>query len=168
MLDPTGLCDLLDAHGIAYRRYDHPAVFTCEEAARLVPVEADGVHTKNLFLRDKKGRRHWLVVTTCAKQVDLKALAPKLGADNLSLGSAERLAKHLGVTAGAVTILALVNDPDRTVELVIDREVWDAEALRCHPLVNTATLVVRRPDLDRFLAVTRHQPTMVEIPVAVG
>jgi len=166
--DPNALYALLETEGISYRRFDHPAVFTCEEAARLVPAEADAVHTKNLFLRDKKGRRHWLLVTTCAKQVDLRALAPRIGADNLSLGSPERLEKYLGLTPGAVTLLAVVNDRDRAVEVVIDREVWEADALRCHPLVNTTTLVVRRADLERLLGVTGHRPLLIEVPVRAG
>ncbi len=167
-MDESGLCRFLDQTGIGYRRYDHPAVFTCEEAARLVPAEANGVHTKNLFLRDRKGKRHWLLVTDCAKPVDLKAIGPSIGADGLSLGSPERLARHLGVTPGAVTLLALVNDPDRTVELLIDREVWGGQALRAHPLVNTATLVIARDEVARFLERTGHQPRVITVPARSG
>jgi Ala-tRNA(Pro) deacylase len=160
----AALCALLDRHGIAHARFDHPAVFTCEEAARLVPPEAAGIHTKNLFLRDRRGRRHWLLVTTCAKAVDLKALAGVAGADALGLASPARLADHLGVTPGAVTLLALIHDRDRRVELLLDRDVWTGEPLRCHPLVNTATLVVPRDAVERFLAVTGHAPRVVEVP----
>jgi Ala-tRNA(Pro) deacylase len=165
----TELCALLESRGVMYRRFDHPAVFTCDEAARLVPAEATGVHTKNLFLRDKKGRRHWLLVTQCETTVDLKLLAPAIGADNLSLGSPDRLLRHLGVIPGAVTVLALVNDPDRRVELVVDREIWQAPEWRSHPLVNTATLVLPWPAVERFLATTGHSPRVVDVPArAVG
>jgi len=160
----TEICDWLDGRAIAYRRFDHPAVFTCDEAARLVPSEANGVHTKNLFLRDKKGRRHWLVITTCEKPVDLKALAPAIGADNLSLGSPDRLERYLGVTPGAVTLLALVNDPDQQVTLVVDRDIWGSESWRCHPLVNTATLLMPWAAIQAFLAAVDHQATVVEVP----
>jgi len=162
------LCAFLDDRGIVYRRVDHPAVFTCDEADRLVPAEAVGVQTKNLFLRDKKGRRHWLVVTTCAKPVDLKALAPRIGADNLSLGSPDRLARHLGVTPGAVTLLALVNDPSHAVSLVIDREIWEVDHWRCHPLVNTATLSMPWPSVQAFLAAVGHRPETVVVPARAG
>ncbi|MEZ4585063.1 MAG: prolyl-tRNA synthetase associated domain-containing protein [Gemmatimonadales bacterium] len=162
------LCAFLDDRGIAYRRVDHPAVFTCDEADRLVPAEAVGVQTKNLFLRDKKGRRHWLVVTTCAKPVDLKALAPLIGADNLSLGSPDRLARHLGVTPGAVTLLALVNDPSHAVSLVIDREIWEVDHWRCHPLVNTATLSMPWASVQAFLAAVGHPPETVVVPARAG
>jgi Ala-tRNA(Pro) deacylase len=162
------LCALLDSRGVTYRRYDHPAVFTCDEAARLVPMEATGVHTKNLFLRDKKGRRHWLLVTRCETAVDLKQLAPVIGADNLSLGSPDRLLRHLGVTPGAVTVLALVNDPDHQVELVVDREIWEAPEWRSHPLVNTATLVLPWAAIERFLESTGHTPKIADVPARTG
>jgi Ala-tRNA(Pro) deacylase len=96
--------------------------------------------------------------------VDLKALGPVIGADHLSLGSPDRLMRCLGVTPGAVTVLALINDPDHQVELAIDEDVWQTDAWRCHPLVNTATLVLRRLGIDRFLAATGHPPRLVRVP----
>jgi Ala-tRNA(Pro) deacylase len=162
------LCAFLDEHGIAFRRYDHEPVFTCEQAEPVVPADVGAVHTKNIFVRDKKGRRHWLVVTTCAKAVDLKALAGVLGADTLSFASPERLQRLLGVTPGAVTILGLVNDAAHEVELVVDEEVWSAESLRAHPLVNTATLVLSRTGAGRFCALTGHQARVVRVPARVG
>lgn len=152
---------------IAYVRYDHPPVNTCEEATRALPDIGDAAHTKNLFLRDKKGRRHWLVVTLCSKAVDLRLLAPRLEADTLSFGSAERLAAHLQVTPGAVTALALIADTRHAVELVIDADVWRHDALCCHPLVNTATLVLSRDDLRRFFDFTGHAPRIVSVAARV-
>ena len=162
-MDDKELCAYLDRQNVAYQRFDHPAVFTCEAARTLVPEAAVGVQTKNLFLRDKKGRRHWLVITDCAKAVDLKALARVIGADNLSLGSPDRLAQYLGVTPGAVTLLALVNDPQRQVALVIDQEIR-GQAWRCHPLVNTSTLSMPWESVERFLSSVGHQPTNVVVP----
>lgn len=153
----------LAEHDIAYERHDHPAVFTCEEADRLVP-ELPAAKTKNLFLRDKKGRRHFLVVVGYEKVVDLKMLAPLLGVNRLALASAERLQRHLGVDPGAVTILAVVNDADRAVDVVIDKKLWSSKAFRCHPLVNTSTLVVSKEGLERFLDITGHRPHLIEIP----
>ena len=157
-------CAFLRAHGIPYRRFEHPPVFTCEEADRLVPAEAAGIQTKNLFVRDKRGRRHWLIVTSCAKAVDLKGTARVLGADSLSLGSPERLLAHLGVTPGAVTLLALAHPGAGDVELVIDRDVWTGDDLRCHPMVNTATLVLTRDDARRFVEATGHAAEQVAVP----
>jgi Ala-tRNA(Pro) deacylase len=162
-MDDLELSAYLDRRDIAYRRFDHPAVFTCEAASRLVPEAAVGVQTKNLFLRDKRGRRHWLVVTSCAKPVDLKGLARVIGADNLSLGSPDRLARYLGVTPGAVTLLALVNDPEHQVALVIDREI-SGQAWRCHPLVNTATLSMPWESVEKFVSAVGHQPSIVLVP----
>jgi len=153
---------VLDAQGIQYQRHDHGAVFTCDEAERAVP-EIAAAHTKNLFLRDKKGQRHWLLVTLCAKAVDLKQVAQQIGADKLSLGSPERLARHLGVTPGAVTILALVNDRAHTVELLVDEDVWRADSVRAHPLVNTATLVIGQADLRRFLEQSGHTARVIPV-----
>ena len=156
--------DVLAQLGISYVRHDHDPVYTCDEAARAVPDLGGAAHTKNLFLRDKKGRRHWLVVTLCSKAVDLRALAAVIGADNLSLGSPERLADRLQITPGAVTALALVADPQHAVKLVVDSDAWRYEALCCHPLVNTSTLVLARADLQRFFDFTGHVPLIVRVP----
>lgn len=151
--------------GISFERFDHDPVYTCDDVSRIVPATAGGVQTKNLFIRDKKGHRHWLVVTDCSRAVDLKALAPVIGADHLSLGSPERLLRCLGVSPGSVTLLGLINDPERQVAVVIDRDVWDAAALRCHPLTNTATLVIPHDGIVRFLEATGHQPQVTALPL---
>ena len=157
------LFGFLETHRIGYQRTDHPAVFTVEEARRLVPP-LPATPTKNLFLRDQKGTRHFLVVVGHDKAVDLKALAPAIGSSKLSLGSPERLAARLGIEPGAVSLLALVNDPGHTVEVFIDRALWQAEALQCHPLVNTATLVIPNDDVERFLTATGHAWRLVDVP----
>jgi Ala-tRNA(Pro) deacylase len=153
---------LLDANGIAYKRYDHVAVFTCDEADSAMPPTG-AAHTKNLFLRDKKGQRHWLLVTVCEKAVDLRRVAERIGADRLSLGSSERLAKYLSVTPGSVTLLALANDPQHQVSVLIDEDVWRAKQVQAHPLINTATLVISQADLRRFLTVTGHEPKVIPV-----
>lgn len=162
MVEGMDIYSVLERQGIAYRRFDHNAVYTCEEADRAVPPTG-AAHTKNLFLRDKKGVRHWLLVTLCGKPVDLARVAQRIGADRLSLGSSERLQKHLGVTPGSVTILALINDPQHDVALLVDDEVWRADAVQAHPLVNTATLVISQADIRRFLAATGHEPRVINV-----
>ena len=151
---------LLSSLGIRAESHEHAAVFTCGEAERAVP-ETGAVHTKNLFLRDKRARRHVLLVTTCAKAVNLRAFAGQVNADNLSFASPERLLRYLGVEPGSVTILGLANDAAGEVELYIDKDVWHAERIHAHPLVNTATLVLRHDDLVAFLDRTGHRPTIV-------
>ena len=159
----SDLFTFLDTHGVRYERCDHPAVFTVAEAAQLVPA-LPAAHTKNLFLRDKKGERHFLVVVPAEKRVNLEALAGVMGSTKLSLGSPERLSKHLGITPGAVSLLALFNDRDRAVELFIDRDLWQAAAFQCHPLVNTTTLVIAREGIERFLSATGHAYRLVHVP----
>lgn len=160
----SDIYSFLDYHCIAYQRCDHPAVFTVAEVKRLVPP-LDGTHTKNLFLRDKKGRRHVLVVVGSDKQVDIKGLSGVLGFDHLSFGSPERLKKYLGIEPGSVSLLALLNDANREVGVFIDRELWGAAALQCHPLVNTTTLVIAREGIARFLAATGHAYRLVDMPM---
>jgi Ala-tRNA(Pro) deacylase len=99
----------LREHGIAAPRHEHPAVMTCEESDRLVPPQP-GAKTKHLFLRDRKGARHLLVSVPPERAVDLGALGAALGVGRLGVASAERLGKHLGITPGSVSLLALVND----------------------------------------------------------
>ncbi len=116
------------------------------------------VSTKNLFLCDKKARRFFLVVTSCEKTVRLEALAPQLGVAYLRFASEENLQRLLGVTRGAVTMMGLANDSEQRVELWIDAGIWQGEFFLSHPLVNTATLVLAKPELERFFALTGHTP----------
>jgi len=155
----------LGTHGLAPARHEHPAVMTVEESERLVP-QLPGAKTKNLFLRDKKGSRHFLVSVPHDLAVDLNALGALLGAGRLGFASPERLAKHLRITPGSVSLLALFNDEARAVEFVLDRRLWEATAVQAHPLVNTATMVLPHDDLVRFLAATGHAPRVVDVPRA--
>jgi len=162
LVAPERLLALLDELKISYDRYDHAPVNTCEEADRAVP-NVDAVQTKNLFLRDKRGRRHLLLVTSCATSVDLKSFRTQAGADHLSFASAERLAKYLGVAPGSVTVLGLFVDTEGGVELYVDADVWQTARWRCHPMVNSATLVLTRQAIEAFLARTGHRPTIVSL-----
>jgi Ala-tRNA(Pro) deacylase len=150
-------------HKIEYERHDHPAVFTVEESDRLVPP-LPGAKTKNLFLRDQKGKRHFLVVVGAHKRVNIKALPEVLGSSRLSFGSAGRLKKYLGVEPGAVTLLAIYNDPDHVVEVFVDKALWASEAFNFHPLVNTSTLVISRQNIRRFVEATGHEIQIVDVP----
>lgn len=162
-MDTSDFYAFLNAHGIAYVRCEHPAVYTVEQAARLVP-SLPGAKTKNLFLRDKPGRRHFLVCVPAAKQVDLKALSGTIGSNGLSFGSPDRLRKYLGVESGAVTLLGVFNDPGCAVEVFLDEDLWRHEAFQFHPLVNTATLVISRDEARRFLDLTGHHLNLVKVP----
>ena len=151
----------LDANGFAYQRTEHPAVFTCEEAELHRP-DVPAVSTKNLFLCDKKKRRFFLAVTSCEKTVRLDALASQLNVAHIRFGSEEDLMRLLGVTRGSVTMMGLVNDSEHKVELWMDSEIWQGEHFQSHPLVNTATLVLTRSELEHFFALTGHIPKLFE------
>ncbi|WP_429077678.1 prolyl-tRNA synthetase associated domain-containing protein [Aeromonas veronii] len=156
---------LLDQLAIPYQRFDHPPVFTCEEASRLLP-DLPAAKTKNLFLRDPKSERLFLVVSPEDHRVDLKALATMLGVKRLSFGSPERLDAVLDLTPGSVTLLAMVRDREKAVELVVDEAIWQAEQVQCHPLVNTATLIIRLNDVRRLLTHLDREAIVMRLPAA--
>lgn len=156
----------LEEHQISYQRFDHPPVFTCEEARRLLP-HFPGAETKNLFLKDKKGKRHFLVVFGYEKSIDLKRLGQELHVKSLSLASAERLTRFLGLEPGSVTILGVVHDRESLVEVLIDRDLYEKEAWGCHPLVNTSTLLMARTDILRVLDLTGHVPRVLDLPATL-
>ena len=146
----------LDANHFKYQRMEHPAVFTCAEADLHRP-DVPSVSTKNLFLCDKKARRFFLAVTECEKTIKLDKLALQLGVLHLRFGSEDNLMRLLGVTRGSVTMMGLANDTEHVVELWIDEEIWGNEYFQSHPLVNTATLVLTKSELERFFALTGHE-----------
>lgn len=146
-----------------YETVEHPPVFTIDEAMALVPP-IEGAKTKNVFLRDAKGTRHFLVVVPHDRRVDLAALSSSLPSTKLSMGSPERLQKHLGVTPGAVSLFALINDMSAAVELIIDEAIWKALRVQGHPLRNTATVSVSHAALEAFLAHVGHPPKVMQVP----
>lgn len=158
------LFELLDRCAIAYERSDHAAVMTAAEAVREVPAMA-GARAKNLFLWEPRSGRFTLVVVPFEKRIDLAALGRAMGTGRLSFASSAQLAEVLGIGPGAVSLLALVNDEDHRVTLVIDAAVWQAEGIQCHPLVNTATLSLDAVGLRRFLHETGHAPRVLDVPV---
>ena len=141
----------LDALGISYERYEHPAVFNAADASLYWDPIA-GTQCKNLFLRNKKGDRHYLVVLGISKRADLKDLVKLVGDDRLSFGSPDRLMAELGLTPGSVSPFGLINDPDGSVRVLLDRDLREAERLIFHPNINTASVVVSWSGLEKFLA----------------
>ena len=157
---PRDLFSRLDSLGIATRTVEHPAVFTVEEAKTL-RGELPGGHTKNLFLRNKKGRM-WLVTCLEDREVDLKSLGAALEAGRFSFGSADRLMTYLGVEPGSVTPFAVLNDRTGAVTMVLDRALSEIEPLNFHPLVNTMTTAIAPEALLDFLKAVDHAPVMLD------
>ena len=165
-MDPApAVYSALDALGISYERHEHPAVFTAADASQFWdPIP--GVQCKNLFLRNKKGDRHYLVVVEISKRVDLKDLVRTVADDRLSFGSAERLMAELGLMPGSVSPFGLINDADGSVRVLIDRDLKGADRLIFHPNINTASVVVSWDDLEKFLATRLNRVSVISLPAA--
>ena len=148
--------DVLAGLGVAWERHEHPSVFTVEQA-ELHWTNIPGLHVKNLFLRNDRGNRHYLIILDGAKKADLRGLARLLSEDRFSFASAERLKRCLGVDPGSVSAFSLINDPDKAVQVVVDEDVRKAEWVSFHPNVNTSTLTIRAGDFEKFLAWTGHE-----------
>ncbi len=142
--------------GIVCERHEHPPVATVAEAEHYW-AGIDALHAKNLFLRNQKGTRHFLVVLAFTRRGDLAALGEYFGEKKLGFASPERLLAHLGLTPGSVSPFGLLNDPAHAVELAIDVAIRDAARVAFHPNVNTATLVLSGLDFQRYLAAVGHQ-----------
>ena len=155
------LLEFIDSLGIQTKTYQHAPVFTVDESKRL-RGDLRGGHCKSLFLRDKK-RHLFLVVALEHRKIDLKNVARALGAHkNLSFGSAALMMEALGVAPGAVTPFAVVNDPDRRVQVVLDRAMLDVNPLNYHPLKNNRTTAIAPADLLRFLEASDHAPRLLD------
>jgi Ala-tRNA(Pro) deacylase len=162
---PDELFAYLDRLGIAHKTITHPPVFTVEEGRGLRGAIAGG-HTKNLFLRDKKGVPY-LVVAGEDAAIELRSLHRLLGATGrFSFGSAELMREFLGVEPGSVTPFAVLNDTGHRVSVVLDAAMMAHPVLNFHPLVNTGTTTISREGLVKFLEATGHAPRIE--PVSGG
>ena len=158
---PDDLFRLLHDLDIPTSTLTHEPVFTVEQARR-VRGRVPGGHSKNLFLRTKKGVM-WLIVAKEDRQIDLKQLATRLGSDRLSFGSPERLMGALGVIPGAVTPFGVINDTQGRVRVVLDRGLLEEDPLNFHPLDNAMTTAITSADLLRFLEATGHEPLVIDL-----
>ena len=143
--------EALTALGITYDMYAHPPVFTGEDVEaywRDIPA----IPVKNLFLRNKRGNREYLVIVGVEKRVDLQQLVKTIGDDRLSFGSAERLMQTLGLTPGSVSPFGLLHEGSRDVQVIVDMDLRQAERLIFHPNINTASVTISFNDLEKFLA----------------
>jgi len=154
---PDDLFALFDRLGIAHRTVSHPPLFTVEES-RALRGQIPGGHTKNLFLKDKKGALY-LVTALEDAAIELKSLHRRLGASGrFSFGPAEQMRDVLGIEPGAVTPFAAMNDTARCVTVVLDKTLMTHLVINCHPLRNTMTTSIAREDLVKFLEATGHRP----------
>ena len=146
-------------HGIAHITHDHPAVFRVEEGLEL-KAAMPGLHTKNLFLKDKK-QRLWLISAAQDTVIDLKAAPGLIGSDRLSFGNETLMWETLGVRPGSVTALGLINDVHRRVTFVLDQRLWEAGIVNFHPLINTATTGLDQEAFRQFLTAIGREAQVV-------
>ena len=157
----TDVLAMLRDLGVETTTHDHPPVLTVEEA-RAHWGGIDAAHTKNLLLKDAGGQ-FWLVVLPAEATLDLKALPAKIGAKRLRFAPADELPRLLGVETGAVSPLALVNDPGGLVRLAIDMGLMAAARVAFHPLDNRRTTVLAPDGLRRFLDAVAHPPLIAPL-----
>lgn len=142
--------EALNEMGIDYRQVSHEAVYTIEEMAD-IPLEKGEVIAKNLFVRDARGKNHFLLCLPGDKQVNLKEIRTKIGSTALSFASEDRLQTHLGLEKGAVTPFGVINNSDNKVKVYLDKELEGATAIGFHPNDNTATLFLSLADVADFI-----------------
>lgn len=153
---------LLEKEGIEYKLVEHTAVETIEDMEAL-GLFRDGVIAKNLFLRDAKGKRHFLVILRGNRQINMVDLQSRLESSKLSFASEDRLKKYLGLTKGSVTPFGVLNDPDSRVEVFIDKDLEGAPAVGFHPNENTATIFLPLAEMVRIIKVHGNPVTYIDI-----
>ena len=162
---PENLFAYLDSLGIRHSTVQHAPLFTVEQSQAL-RGRIPGAHTKNLFLKDKKGSL-FLVTALEDAAIELKSLHNRVGAKGrFSFGSAGQMMEMLGVEPGSVTPFGVLNDNGRQVTVVVDEALMTYEQFNAHPLTNTMTTTIATPDLLKFLRATGHEPMI--LPVAGG
>jgi Ala-tRNA(Pro) deacylase len=149
------LYQVLDELEIKYDYYEHPAAPTIEEAMKYW-VDIEATHCKNIFLRNHKGNRHYLVILEHTRELRIRDLELRLKQGKLTFASDERLLKHLGLTPGSVSPFGLINDTAKHVHLFLDRNLLKSSRISFHPCINTASLVVSFSDFEKFLGWTGH------------
>lgn len=147
--DPK-LYALLEQLGIGFEYLEHPEAPTIE-IAKQYWAGHDAQHCKNLFFRNHKGNQHYLVLLNCDQNMAIHDIEKQLHQGKLSFASEQRLMKYLGVKPGSVTPFGLINDEEHHVIVFIDKTLQQAEKVSFHPCVNTASLIIKREDLVKFL-----------------
>jgi len=147
--------------GIAYERFEHPPIATADAAGEHWTA-IDAVHCKNLFLRNQKGNRYYLVIVEHTKRADLRRVADQIGDGKLSFASPDRLMTLLSVTPGSVSPFGLIHDRERQVHVFLDRALASATRISFHPNINTRTIVLAFADFERFLIAEGYQARYIE------
>ncbi len=146
------LYDILKKLKIDFEKVEHPAFDTCEKSGDFYREKNLGVNCKNIFLQNRRGKKHYLVTMLADKQLDIPKLAEFLDEHRkMGFASAERLNKYLGLQPGSVTPFSIINESAKNIPVIVDREIFESEFVHFHPLRNTATLKISTKDFRKFL-----------------
>jgi len=161
-LSPQDLLKKLEELKFKITTHEHEAVFTVDESSK-IKQDIPGGHTKNLFLKDKKGN-FFLVVAEGSAQIKLNSIHGLIGAKGrVSFGKPEALMELLGVKPGSVTAFAPINDTENKVSVIIDEPLLRYDLINCHPLTNEMTTTISREDLLQFLNHVNHEPQIIQV-----
>lgn len=156
--------DLLDSLGMEYERTDHEEANTMEACNEIDKV-LDVIICKNLFLCNRQETQFYLLMMPGEKPFKTKDISKQIGSARLSFGKAEFMEEYLNIKQGAVSIMGLMNDTEKHVQLLIDKPVLESEYIGCHPCVSTSSLKIRTKDvLEKFLPAVGHEPIIVDLP----
>lgn len=156
--------DLLDELKIAYQRVDHSPADTVEDCKRIEEI-IDVPICKNLFLCNRQRTQYFILMMPALKPFRTASVSKLLGVSRLSFAKAEDMEKLLDITPGSVSIMGLMNDSNNRVQLVVDRDIFKSEYIRCHPCINTSTLKIKTSDIfEKYLPRVRHKPIVINIP----
>ncbi len=159
--DPK-LYKILDELHIPFDYYEHPPVPTIE-LARVYWKDIEATHCKNLFFRNHKGDRHYLVIIEHTRDLAIRDLEQRLKQGKLSFASDERMKRYLGLSPGSVSPFGLINDAGKHVHLFLDQNLRNSHKISFHPCVNIASLVISFPDFEKFLNFTGNTYEYLEL-----
>lgn len=147
---------------IPFEIIEHEAALTVEEMEEVLP-EMDAQVCKNLFLRNQKGKQHYLVVMAKEKPFNLKQFEENQGLGKLSFASEKRLLKYLGIPSGSVSPFGLINDSDSHVIVYIDQDLKQCKEIGVHPNINSATITLSASDFEKYIQSLDHEVYWVEM-----
>lgn len=160
--DRQKVFDVLKDLNISFEMYEHPPTPTIEEAVKYWG-EMEATHCKNLFFRNHKGNKHYLVIFEHRKQLVIRDLELKLKQGKLSFASEKRMNKYLGVRPGSVSLFGLINDTEKQVYVFFDKNLLKSEYLSFHPNENTASLKISQSDFRKFIEWSKNQYEFLEL-----
>jgi Ala-tRNA(Pro) deacylase len=153
---------ILNKLNISYKIIEHPPVYTVDETKEYVD-ELEGMKCKNLFLKNQKGNKHYLLITDHEKKINLKELAKILGEKGLGFASERRLKKYLGLTPGSVSPFGVINDENKEVIIIINECLKKEEKINFHPNINTETINLPYKDFEKFLKWSENEVIYIKL-----